>query len=166
MKNLNVEEPALLRTKASMRRWMRQQKMAPSDRPATDSDMQDSAIGADNAEQSAQGESLAEGIEKDEDSTLPDYYTSLSAIPNIQDRWRWTTDSEGYVVPQSEAWMRMYPREQFKSSQSNLTNKMEANMRQMQETRKVCAKIGIVKQMQIQAQVSWHNPSFHNGSHD
>lgn len=151
LKNLNLEEPALLRSKAMMRRWMRQQKMAPSEKPATDGETQD---GADGAEQTAQGESLAEGIEKDEDSTLPDYYTSLSAIPEINNRWKWTTDSEGFVVPQTEDWMRMYPREQFKSTHGSLTSRMEANMRQMQETRKVCAKIGIVKQMQIQAQVS------------
>jgi hypothetical protein len=125
--------------------------MAPSSKLAGDIDTQE---GDDGAEQTAQGETLAEGIEKDQDSTLPDYYNPLSAIPDMEDRWKWTTDSEGFVVPQTEEWMRMYPKEQFKSSTSNLNKKMETNMRQMQETRKVCAKIGIVKQMQIQAQVS------------
>jgi transcriptional activator SPT7 len=151
LKHLNPEEPALLRSKAMMRRWQRQQKMAPSSKLAGDIDTQE---GDDGAEQTAQGETLAEGIEKDQDSTLPDYYNPLSAIPDMEDRWKWTTDSEGFVVPQTEEWMRMYPKEQFKSSTSNLNKKMETNMRQMQETRKVCAKIGIVKQMQIQAQVS------------
>lgn len=151
MKNLNPDEPALLRSKAMMRWWMRQQKINSTERSTTDDDAQDSTEGA---EQSAQGESLAEGIEKDEDSTLPDYYNPMSAIPDLDDRWKWTADSEGYVVPQTEEWMRMYPREQFKSPESSFTKKMEANIRQMQETRKVCAKIGIVKQMQIQAQVS------------
>jgi len=150
LKNLNVEEPALLRTKAMMRRWLRQQKMAPSDRSSHGEGLQH---GSDGPEQAAQGESLAEGIEKDEDSTLPDYYTSLSAIPEVDDRLKWITDSEGYVVPQADTWMRMYPKEQFKSTQGSLTTRIEANMRQMQETRKVCSKIGIVKQMQIQAQV-------------
>ena len=133
-----------------MRRWLRQQKMAPSSKASRDYDAQE---GADGAEQTAQSETLAEGIEKDQDSTLPDYYNPLSVIPDVEDRWRWTTDSEGFVVPQNEEWMRMYSKEQFKSSNSNLTQRMEANMRQMQETRKVCTKIGIVKQMQIQAQV-------------
>ena len=151
LKHLNPEEPALLRSKAMMRRWQRQQKMAPSSKVAGDLDTQD---GDDGAEQTAQSETLAEGIEKDQDSTLPDYYNPLSAIPDMEDRWKWTTDSEGCVVPQTEEWMRMYPKEQFTSSSSTLNKKMEANMRQMQETRKVCAKIGIVKQMQIQAQVS------------
>jgi transcriptional activator SPT7 len=151
LKNLNPEEPALLRTKAMMRRWIRQQKMTPSDKPSGDAD----ATGEiDGPEQPAQGESLAEGIEKDQDSTLPDYYTSLSAIPNADDRFKWVTDSEGTVVPQTEEWMRMFPRDKFTTSQGTLSKKMETNMRQMQETRKICAKIGIVKQMQIQAQVS------------
>lgn len=150
LKNLNPDEPALLRSKAMMRRWVRQQKMLSAEKTGGETDIQDDA---DDAEQTAQGESLAEGIEKDEDSTLPDYYTTLSAIPDLNDRWKWTTDSEGYVVPQSEEWMRMYPRDQFKSTDGLLNRKMEANMKQMQETRKVCAKIGIVKQMQLQAQV-------------
>ena len=150
LKNLNPDEPALLRNKAMMRRWIRQQKMN-SEKPATESDAQE---GMEGTEQSAQGESLAEGIEKEEDSTLPDYYNPLSAIPDLDDRWKWITDSEGHVVPQTEDWMRMYPKEQFKSVEGSLTKKMEANMRQMQETRKVCTKIGVVKQMQIQAQVS------------
>ena len=150
LKNLNTDEPALLRSKAMMRRWARQQKMLSTEKSSAETDMQNEA---ENSEQTPQGESLAEGIEKDEDSTLPDYYNALSAIPDLNDRWKWTTDSEGFVVPESEEWMRMYPREHFKSTEGVLTRKMEANMRQMQETRKVCAKIGIVKQMQLQAQV-------------
>lgn len=148
-KNLNIEEPALLRSKAMMRRWMRQQKeTAEKSKDDAEAQEDDEAAG-----QTAQGESLAEGIEKDEDSTLPDYYTSLSAIPDLDDRFKWTNDSEGYVMPQTEEWMRMFPRESFQSGQSGLNSKMEANMRQMQETRKICTKIGVVKQMQIQAQV-------------
>jgi transcriptional activator SPT7 len=150
-KNLNAEEPALLRNKAMMRRWIRQQKMTPSEKPTGEADATE---GDETSGQPAQGESLAEGIEKDQDSTLPDYYTSLSAIPNVDERLKWVTDSEGAVVPQTEEWMRMFPRDTFISGGGSLANKMEANMRQMQETRKVCAKIGIVKQMQIQAQVS------------
>lgn len=150
LKNLNPEEPALLRSKAGMRRWLRQQKMVLSDKASGEQDAQD---GEDGMEQTAQGESLLEGIEKDQDSTLPDYYTSLSAIPSVTEHLRWTTDSEGAVVPQSSDWLRIYPQDDFKRPQGTLSNKIEANMRQMQDTRKICSKIGIVKQMQIQAQV-------------
>lgn len=147
--HLNPDEPALLRSKAAMRRWMRQQKLLSADKA-----LQDAEGGAteDGAEPAASGETLAEGIEKDEDSTLPDYYHPLSTIPDTDDQWKWTTDSEGYVVPQTDKYMRMFPKQTFRTADGNLTRKMESNIRQMQETRKVCAKIGIVKQMQIQAQ--------------
>lgn len=147
--HLNPDEPALLRSKAGMRRWIRQQKVTSSDKPSAEAGAQE---GAEGTEPSASSETLAEGIEKDEDSTLPDYYNPLSAIPDLSDSWKWTTDSEGKVVPQSDQWMRMYPKVQFKSTDGTLANKMEGNMRQMQETRKICSKIGIVKQMQLQGQ--------------
>ncbi|KAI7525071.1 hypothetical protein KC331_g17746, partial [Hortaea werneckii] len=131
------------------RRWMRQQRLLSNDRPINDGDAPD---GPEQHEPSAPGETLAEGIEKDEDSTLPDYYNPLSAIPDLNERWRWTTDSEGKVVPQCEEWMRIYPKELYKSPHGAMQQKMESNMRQMQETRKVCSKIGIVKQMQLQGQ--------------
>ena len=148
--HLNPDEPALLRSKAMMRRWIRQQKIINADPSAIDNEDPE---GIENGEAAAGGETLAEGIEKDEDSTLPDYYTSLSAIPDLDNRWKWTTDSEGYAVPQTDDWMRMYPKDQFKSPAGFLNKQLEGNMRQMQDTRKICAKIGIVKQMQIQAQV-------------
>jgi len=146
--HLNPDEPALLRSKVGMRRWTRQQKQYMSDKAAADVGQEDDETNA----KSAVGETLAEGIEKDSDRTLPDYYDTLTAIPSIYDHLKWQEDSEGNVVPQTEEYLRLYPANQFTSSESSLTRRMESNMRQMQETRKVCAKIGIVKQMQIQAQ--------------
>ena len=147
---LNAEEPALLRTRAGMRRWQRQQKMlAGLGRPTADSEAQDEDA---SAEQDGQGETLAEGIEKDEDSTLPDYYDPLSSIPDLRDRWRWATDSEGQILPQAEEWLRIFPRDRYRSHEGSLTRRMDANMRQMQDTRRICSKIGLVKQMQIQGQ--------------
>lgn len=144
--HLNPDEPAILRSKAGMRRWMRQQKMLSPDKSAQDADdAADDGVGATS-------ETLAEGIEKDEDSTLPDYYHPLSSIPDMNSNWAWTTDSEGYVVPQTEEYMRMFPKDTFKTPGGALAGRIEGNIRQMQETRKICAKIGIVKQMQIQAQ--------------
>lgn len=147
--HLNPDEPALLRTKAGMRRWLRQQKQimveptsallrSDGDEPEPDT--------------STTGETLAE-IQRDQDRTLPDYYDVLAAIPDLNEQLKWMEDSEGKVIPQVEEYLRVFPKEEFTSSESGLTRKMEANMRQMQETRKICAKIGIVKQMQIQAQV-------------
>ena len=150
--HLNPEEPALLRSKAAMRRWIRQQKMI-SDKPAIDAETSED-VGGVEADATAGGETLAEGIEGDEDSTLPDYYNPLSAIPDLSPRWKWTTDSDGHAVPQTEDYMRYYPKDDYRIPQGALNKKLESNIRQMQETRKVCAKIGVVKQMQIQAQVS------------
>ncbi|KAK1087942.1 Transcriptional activator spt7 [Friedmanniomyces endolithicus] len=147
---LNADEPALLRSKAGMRRWQRQQKILSPQSADADAETKE---GGETAKPSGPGETLAEGIEGDEDSTLPDYYNPLSAIPDLEDRLRWTTDSEGNVVPQSEEWMRMYAKGQYVSTDGgSLTKRMEANMRQMQETRKICSKIGLVKQMQLQGQ--------------
>ncbi|KAF2144510.1 uncharacterized protein K452DRAFT_295944 [Aplosporella prunicola CBS 121167] len=149
--HLNVEEPALCRTKAGMRRWMRQHKTAldetsPNEAAAT-------ADGKDD-EQPATGETLAEGIEgEEEERQVPDYYDSLSHVPELNDRLKWVEDAEGQVIQQGEEFLRMVPKGYFISPKSNLATKMEANMKQMQDTRKICAKIGIVKQMQLQSQM-------------
>jgi transcriptional activator SPT7 len=146
---LNLDEPALLRSRAMMRRWTRQQRAA--EKLTTDATAEDEI---ESAEPIAGGESLAEGIETEQDSSLPDYYNPLNSIPDLDTRWKWTVDSEGGVIPQADEWMRMYPRKQYTSvSDGSLSKRMEANMKQMQDTRQICAKIGIVKQMQLQAQV-------------
>lgn len=147
---LNAEEPALLRTKAGMRRWLRLRNQATDESKA-----EGQAPAKDGREgvQSTRGETLAEGIEKEEERNLPDYYDPLSAIPDLDDRLKWVEDADGQVIYQAEEFLRMIPKGQFTAPESSLTRKMDANMRQMQETRKVCAKIGIVKQMQLQSQV-------------
>ena len=74
---LNFEEPALLRTKAGMRRWLRQQKQAQSDATRSDFNPKD-------PKDTIQGvETLAEGMEGEEERVLPDYYDTMSAIPDI-----------------------------------------------------------------------------------
>lgn len=146
---LNAEEPALLRNKAGMRRWVRQQKQYLSSQTS-----QDIEADGSNKNGEVQGETLAEGIEKDQDKTLPDYYELLTSIPAIPDHLKWQDDDEGHAVSQSEQFLRLYPANDFTSKESKLTSKMEANMRQIQKTRKVCTKIGYVKQIQVQHQVS------------
>lgn len=147
---INPEEPALLRSKAGMRRWLRHQKGLlgeASQEAEMEADGKDGAHGIP-------GETIAEGMEEEEEGYLPDYYDSLSAIPDLDERLKWVDDSEGHVIAQAEETLRMIPKGQFISPDGSLTQKMESNMRQMQETRKICAKIGIVKQMQLQSQVS------------
>ncbi|KAF2200546.1 hypothetical protein GQ43DRAFT_373564 [Delitschia confertaspora ATCC 74209] len=148
--HLNVEEPAILRTKAGMRRWLRHRKQAIAEDSAEASV---SAPDGKDGVQTTSGETLAEGMEGEDERQVPDYYDPVSAIPDINERIQWVEDSEGQVIDQNEECMRMVPKGYFTAPESALTKKMEANMRQMQETRKICAKIGIVKQMQLQSQM-------------
>ena len=148
---INPDEPALLRTRSGMRRWLRKQKEAT---PAGSLGKQGTTtegpilIGTEPC-----AETLAEGIEGDEERVLPDYYDPLSAVPDIAPRLRWVEDSQGQVQDPSEEFLRILPPGSFVSRESNLTKRIEDNMRQVQATRKICSKIGVVKQMQLQSQV-------------
>jgi transcriptional activator SPT7 len=146
---LNADENALLRNKLGMRRWMKIQKEATADQAPT-ADGQSNAQAQSNARES---ETLAENIEDGEENLLPDYYDSLSAIPDLNPSLRWDEDADGNVVEHGEEFLRLYSKHQFTAPNSKLHRKMEANMRQMQETRKICTKIGVVKQMQLQSQM-------------
>jgi transcriptional activator SPT7 len=146
---LNPEEPALLRTKAGMRRWLRNQKQLVGDADkAHESHSQ-------TAEPDTGGETLAEGIEEEEDRLIPDYYDMMSGIPDLHDRLLWREDAEGNVVDNSEEFLQILPKGLFTQPYSKLTEKLDINMRQMQDTRKICSKIGIVKQMQLQSLVKF-----------
>lgn len=149
---INPEEPALLRTKAGMRRWLRSQNQARANGVLG---QQGTGIEvAEAQEPAAGGETLAEGMEGDEEHVLPDYYDTLAGIPDLPSRTRWKEDSEGQVQDPSEDFLRVLPRGYFTSNQGPLSKKIDENMRQMQQTKKICSKIGVVKQMQIQAQVN------------
>jgi transcriptional activator SPT7 len=147
---LQPEEPAILRTKAGMRRWLRHRKQA----------MEEEAMagtlsipdGKDGVQATAQ-ESLAEGIEGEDERQIPDYYDAVCSIPDLNERLQWVEDAGGNVVQQFEEYMRIFPQGQFTTPDSGLAKKIEANMQSMQDTRKICAKIGIVKQMQLQSQL-------------
>merc|ERR1712093_680361 len=143
---LNPDEPALLRSKAGMRRWLRQQKRAQTDSSSSNSN--------GNSKDAIQGvETLAEGMEGEEERMIPDYYDSLSAIPEIDPKLQWIEDADGQLVDRGEEFLRMVPSGHFQAPKSVLAQRVEANMRQMQETRKICSKIGVIKQMQLQAQM-------------
>ena len=146
---LNPEEPALLRSKAGMRRWTRKQR-GTGEEGVLGKRKRDSN---DEGDGEPSGATLAEGLDDTEERVLPDYYDTVSAIPDLEKRLQWKEDSEGFVVPASEETLRIVPKGLFVAPESAFTKKMAGNLRQMQETRKVCTKIGIVKQMQLQSQV-------------
>jgi len=179
---LNPEEPALLRSKAGMRWWIRQQSDAEARgllgkrrRDAHDAggnnnsyDVRAGDGGMDKENgllpEPTTADNVADGLAATIDdaagageAVLPDYYAPLCAIPDLTRRLRWIEDSEGGVSPAgADETLRVVPPRWFGMVESGLTRKMGANVRQMQETRKICAKIGVVKQMQIQSQVSCH----------
>lgn len=148
---INPDEPAQLRTRSGMRRWLRKQKEAISGRSAGKGGALTESAFAIGPEPCA--ETLAEGIEGDEERVLPDYYDPLSAVPDIAPRLRWVEDSLGQVQESSEEYLRILPPGSFMSRESSLTKRTDENMKQMQATRKICSKIAIVKQMQLQSQV-------------
>ncbi|KAL9106969.1 MAG: hypothetical protein Q9227_008092 [Pyrenula ochraceoflavens] len=144
---LNPDEPALLRNKAGMRRWLKTQKHFDADSTTQELSSTEGAKNPGNSD------TLADDMEPEEDTMLPDYYEVLSALPDLNPRLRWEEDGEGNAIEQCEEFLRPYPKGQFVSHESKLSNKLEGNMRQLQETRKICAKIGVVKQMQLQSQM-------------
>ena len=145
---INPEEPALLRSKAGMRRWFRMQR-----------EIEDTGVlgkrkreTADEAEEERAGETLAEGMQGTEERVLPDYYDTLAAIPDLPLQTRWIEDSEGGVVRAPDETLRIIQPGLFTAPQSAFTKKLHDNMKTLQETRKLCSKIGVVKQMQLQTQ--------------
>ncbi|KAK2738955.1 Transcriptional activator spt7 [Myotisia sp. PD_48] len=144
---INPDEHALLRTKAGMRSWIRSRK----ETTAEPDKHEVAPMQAKEAEPSA--ETLAEGIAEEEDKMLPDYYNVMSGIPDLPEQLHWIEDSEGNVVDPSEEFLRILPKGLFTAPQSKFSKRMDANIRQMQETRKICSKISIVKQMQQQSQM-------------
>ena len=150
--HLDPEQPALRRTKQGMRRWLRNQKQAVNDgalgRLSADAEVIESV------DTQPSGETLAEGMEGEEERVLPDYYETMAAIPDLADRLRWIEDSQGNVVDPSEEFLRIAPKGLYISSDSSLTRRIDENLRQIQNTRKITSKVSVVKQMQQQSQVS------------
>ncbi|KAI1385888.1 uncharacterized protein F4822DRAFT_438357 [Hypoxylon trugodes] len=144
---LNVEEPALLRTRAGMRRYLRNRQQA----EAIAGFAQDLADAPGKDPKAT--ETLAEGMEEDEEKVIPDYYEPQTIIPDIPPNLRWIEDSEGQVINQHEEFLHTLPPGVFTAPKSSLAQKFDANLRQMQDTRKICSKIGVIKQMQLQTQV-------------
>lgn len=148
---INTDQPAILRSKTGMRRILRSQMQAES-AGITTATGDSSAMAAKETAKPSET-TLAEGMEAEEERTIPDYYDTFNLVPDIVPKLQWVEDGEGQVINQHEDVLRLVPPGYFTSPESILTKKFDANLRQMQETRKVCSKIGVIKQMQIQTQV-------------
>lgn len=148
---LNVEEPALLRSKSLMRQFLRHQQQAEAIGVASPTLAESSATGIKDSAKAP--ETLAEGMEEDVERVIPDWYEPQSIIPDIPPKLQWIVDNEGQVINQHEDFLRTLPAGLFTAPKGHLPERFDANIRQMQETRKVCSKIAVIKQMQIQNQV-------------
>jgi transcriptional activator SPT7 len=157
---INKEEPALMRTRVGMRRWMRKHRRVLAENLGGD-DYSPAGMGPDAAARAAPGEggggeSLAEDIageDNDVSRMLPEYYDVANGVPDLPPQLQWVEDEDGQLRQPADQDLYIVPNGHFTAPDSMLTRKLDANMRQIQETRKVCAKIGIVKQMQLQSQV-------------
>ncbi|CAK7208959.1 Transcriptional activator spt7 [Sporothrix curviconia] len=153
---LNVDEPALLRNKAGMRWYLKGVKEAEALGilgPASHHQTEDASKDAHIPSSSKAAETTLAEMEDDVEKVVPDYYEPETIVPDIPLRLQWVVDDEGQVVNQNEEFLRLVPAGHFVSPVSKLTKRMESNMRQIQETRKICSKISVVKQMQIQTQI-------------
>ena len=80
---------------------------------------------------------------------IPDYYDSLSTVPELP----WNIERRPGEEVDIMTELKMGEKDIWKAPKNGLVNKMSSNMKQMQETRKICSKISVVKQMQTQTQI-------------
>lgn len=150
---LNTEAEAALRNKAAMRRFLKHRKEAESQGTSTRPGAEGPVSSAKEAANKAP-ETLAEGIDEEVDRVIPEYYDVLGNIPDVQPGFQWMEDGEGQVINQHGEFLRLVPAGSFTAPPSRLTKKIDDNIRQIQETRKLVSKISVIKQMQVQTQVS------------
>ncbi|KAI9885230.1 MAG: hypothetical protein M1823_002969 [Watsoniomyces obsoletus] len=149
---INRDEPALIRTKATMRSWLRKHRQVMIENFGPDAAMMEAGNSTGDAAGGA-GETLAEGMEGEEDNLLPDYYETMGGIPEVHPSLQWIEDADGNLRDVSERSLHLLPKGTFTQPPSILTKRMDANMKQLQDTRKVGSKISIIKQMQVQTQM-------------
>ncbi|SPO04470.1 related to transcription regulator SPT7 [Cephalotrichum gorgonifer] len=148
---LNLEAPALLRSKAGMRRFLKGEKQADAHGIPNASQADPSAPSAN--EHNTNGETLADELEGEDMRVIPDYYQPQSIVPAVTPTLHWSEDGDGQVINHHEWSLSLVPPDYFKAPVSQFTKKMDSNLRQIQETRRLATKISVIKQMQIQTQI-------------
>jgi transcriptional activator SPT7 len=150
-------EPALLRSKAGMRLWLRrQQESIPDEESAGASNGENkdgSGTKADRADKGEPNETLAEGMDQEPEKMLPDYYDISSAIPELPNRLNWAEDSEGNIVNSFYPSLHLSSKGQFLPPRGHLSEAVESNLAYFQSTRKICSKIQLIQLMKTQSQV-------------
>ncbi|KAF3311088.1 Transcriptional activator spt7 [Orbilia oligospora] len=136
---INLDEPALIRTRAGMGRYIRSE-LSHGDKDAATKDIK---------------APLAVAVEEhaeEEDELLPNYYKILDGVPELPYNLQWLGDDEDEIDRYNDN-LRLAPKGGFTQPPTGLARNMDSNMKMMQDTRKICHKIGVIKQMQVQTQV-------------
>lgn len=143
---LNPEEPALLRSRTGMGRYLKNEEYHLKRIQENDDSAKECLSRSGN-------EKLVDPAEdgEDEGPLLLDYYNPLSCVPELP--WRLVWHGDGDDIDLQDEDIRLAPKGIFTQPKSELSKRMDANIRQMQETRKLCSKIAVIKQMQVQTQV-------------
>jgi transcriptional activator SPT7 len=140
-----------------MRRFLKRQREAEAEGIITNAQANSTAVASESST-TKPSETLAEEIEEEAAKVIPDYYDTLSNIPDIHPKLQWIEDSEGQVINQHEDFLRLVPAGTFVAPPGRFTKKMDENIHQIQETRKLATRISVIKQMQVQTQVTGFSP--------
>ncbi|RPA77968.1 hypothetical protein BJ508DRAFT_212407 [Ascobolus immersus RN42] len=138
---IDPEQPALLRSRFGMGRFLRNEAKHRK--------------GTDDSHDDAQHDKLADA-EEDAQSAffMPDYDDPMSYIPELPYLTEWRSgEGENVDAAITGEYGRIAPRGMFLPPSTGLNTKIMANLKQMQDTRKICSKITVIKQMQMQPQL-------------
>ena len=132
---LDPDAPALLRSREGMGEFLRAQAKHFHRHD-------DDGLPADSTKLVEEGASEDKPI-------IPDYYNPMSIVPELPWTLEWRPGEEVDLTGD----IRMGNKDIFKAPPNGLSIKMASNMKKMQETRKICSKISVIKQMQTQTQI-------------
>ncbi|KAK6349990.1 Transcriptional activator spt7 [Orbilia brochopaga] len=135
---IQLDEPALIRARVGMGRYIRSE-LAHGDKDAAKDIKAPLAVAV---------EDQAEEV----DEMLPNYYKVMDSVPEVPWNLSWLGDDEEDVDKFHEN-LRLAPKGGFTQPPAGLGKVMDTNMKVIQDTRKICHKIGVIKQMQTQTQI-------------
>lgn len=111
--------------------------------------------GTDDNPEDVQPDKLADA-EEDAQSAffMPDYDDPMSCIPELPHLTEWRSgEGENVDAAITGEYGRVAPRGVFLPPPNGLNTTIMANLKKMQDTRKICSKITVIKQMQMQPQL-------------
>ncbi|EPS42468.1 hypothetical protein H072_3613 [Dactylellina haptotyla CBS 200.50] len=135
---IQLDEPALIRGRVGMGRFIRSE-LSHGDKDAAKDIKAPLAV-------------AVEEQPDEEDEMLPNYYKVLDSVPELPWNLAWLGDDDDEIDKYNDT-LRMAPKGIFTQPATGLARNMDSNMKIMQDTRKICHKIGVIKQMQVQTQV-------------